>query len=797
MLRLRAYGGLSLERDGTPYVGPAAQRRRLAVLGMIAASEAGVSRDRLADYIWPAAEPARARHSLDEALSSLRRELRSEDLFIGVATLRLNAAVLACDLVEQAVALEAGNAEKAVALYGGPFLDGFYIPGAVDFEQWVESERSRRARTHARVLEGLAVRAEERNDAAAAVLCWQARVALDPLDTPATLRLLHALTSAGNPAEALRVARVHETLVRDEVDSTPGPDWATAVDRLRAQLSTPTARPTPVVAADEARDVSIETASADRAGSSAVATPRETVTSGGSHALVQHANQPRTQRRWPKALTVGTAVLLLVALTSYAVWSRRPSLVRSVERASLAGIAVDHASVAILPFASTGVDPADEHFSDGLTDEIIGALSKVPGLKVTGHTSAFAFKGRGLSVRTIAETLGVATVLEGSVRRVDNRLKISVQLVSATDNRVLWSESYDRDLKDVFAVQEEIARAIVGALAPTIGNRLGRVMPNPARDVATYELYLEGRYFWGRRTPGDLRRAVEYFEQAVARDPTYAQAYAGLADAHVLLVILADGPPRAELPAARAAAAAAIRLDPTLAEAHSALGNIREGFDWDSRGADQEFARAIALDPGYATAHLYWGIHLINRGRLDEALSQLTQARALDPLSAPVRMQLGRAYIAARRPDQAVASLQAAVELNHEFDAAYLQLGDAFFQLGKPAEALTAFRRAALLNGRRDSVQLAYALAASGQRAEAKSLLASLLSASRDTYAPPVPVARAYVALGDADAAFMWLSRGITEHAGAMRTIKVSPAFDPLHSDRRWSPLLRQMGLEP
>jgi tetratricopeptide (TPR) repeat protein len=182
---------------------------------------------------------------------------------------------------------------------------------------------------------------------------------------------------------------------------------------------------------------------------------------------------------------------------------------------------------------------------------------------------------------------------------------------------------------------------------------------------------------------------------------------------------------------------------------------------------------------------------------LDEALSELTQARALDPLSAPIRMQLGRAYIAARRPDQAVPSLQAALELNREFDAAHLQLGDAYLQLRRPADALTAFRRAALLNGGRDSVQLAYALAASGQRTEAKSLLASLLSAPGHPYAPPVPVARAYVALGDADAAFRWLSRGVVEHAGAMRTIKVSPAFDPLHADPRWVPLLRRIGLEP
>ena len=789
MFRLRAYGGLILDRDGSAYAGPAAQRRRLAVLAMIAASDTGVSRDRLADYIWPDADPARGRHSLDEALSGLRRELRSDDLFIGVATLRLNTALLASDLADQAAALAAGNAEQAAALYTGPFLDGFYVPNAGDFEQWVEAERSRRARAHAQVLEGLAARASAQNDVATAVRWWRARVALDPLDTPATLGLLHALTSAGNPAEALRLARVHEALVRDELDTNPGPGWAVAVDALRAELARPAAETVPVITESHSD-----------------ASPHAMVVPAATAGIPPAFDEARTaargveerwpQRGWPASLAVATALLILAGFASYAGWTRRPAVLQSGAPASPVGVAVGRASVAVLPFANTGGDPADENLSDGLTDEIIGALSKVPGLKVTGHTSAFALKDRGLTVRTIADTLGVATVLEGSFRRAGDRLRVTAQLVSAGDNGVLWSESYDRDSRDVFAVQEEIARAIVGALVPTMADRLGRVTPIRTRDLATYELYLKGRYFWGRRTPSNLRRAVDYFEQAVARDPTYAQAYAGLADARVLLVILADSPPREELPRARAAAAAAIRLDPTLAEAHSALGNIREAFDWNSRGADQEFARAVALDPGYATAHLYWGIHLTNRGRFDEALSELTQARALDPLSAPVRMQLGRAYIAARRPDRAVPSLQAAVELNADFDAAYLQLGDAYLQQRRPTEALAAFRRAAALNGGRDSVQLAYALAATGQHAEAAHLLAALLAAQH-AYVPPVPVARAYVALGDADAAFRWLARGFDERAGAMRTIKVSPAFDALHADPRWAPLLRRMGLDP
>src|SRR4051812_16499528 len=249
MFRLRAFGGLMLEHDGAPYAGPASQRRRLAVLAVLAASEAGVSRDRLMDLLWPKADPGRGRHSLDEALSGLRRELRSDELFLGVASLRLNPDVVASDLADQTTALRAGDAERAVALYTGPFLDGFAVPDAGEFERWVDGERSRRARAHATALEGLAASSTSRGDYLGAVRWWQVRVALDPLDTPATLRLLGALTTAGNPVEALRAARVHEALVRDELDSAPGPGWTAAVDGIRAAVARPTGHDQPAAVA--------------------------------------------------------------------------------------------------------------------------------------------------------------------------------------------------------------------------------------------------------------------------------------------------------------------------------------------------------------------------------------------------------------------------------------------------------------------------------------------------------------------------------------------------------------------
>jgi len=785
MFRLRVYGGLTLERDGAPYSGPATQRRRLAVLAMIAASEAGVSRERLTDYLWPDADPARGRHSLDDALSGLRRELRSEDVFVGVATLRLNSEALGSDLADQAAALANGDGERAAALYVGPFLDGFHVPGASDFEHWVETERSQRTREHARLLEGLATGAAARNDAATAARWWQARVALDPLDTSATIGLLGALITAGNIAEALRIARVHEALVHQELEAQPGPEWRAAMDRLHAELERPHRSGTLVN--------SPQTSGAGDGPPATILSPAD----AGHRGTTPRAAQA-THRLVPAWSILASAALVLVSLVSFALWTRRDPRLEDARPVTGRGVLLGgRPSVAVLPFANTSGDSADEHFSDGLTDELIGTLSKVPGLKVTGHTSAFALRGHELTIRTIGDTLGVATVLEGSVRRAGDRLKVTVQLVSVTDNGVIWSEAYDRNLKDVFAVQEEIAQAIVDALSPTLRNRLAAVRTIAPRDLATYELYLEGRYFLGRRTAADLRRAATYFEHAVARDPAYAQAFAGLADARMLLVLLADGPPREEVPLARAAALTAIRLDSTLAEAHATLGNIREAFDWDAQGADRESALAIALDPSYATARLYRGINLVNRGRFGEAIAELTRARALDPLSAPVRMQLGRAYVLARRTNDAIEILLAAVELNPQFAAAHAQLGEAYLQRGNTTLALAAFRHAVAISGTRDSANLAYALAMTGQRGEARGVIAALLAARQRSYLPPVAMAKAYVALNEPDAAFAWLERGHEEHAAQMRTIKVTPAFAPLHPDARWAPLLRRIGLEP
>ena len=451
-------------------------------------------------------------------------------------------------------------------------------------------------------------------------------------------------------------------------------------------------------------------------------------------------------------------------------------------------------SIAVLPMVNTSGDPENEHFSDGLTDELIGVFSKVDGITVIGRTSTFALKGKGLSVRAITDLLHVEHVLEGSVRRAGDRLKVRVQLVNA-DGSVIWSESYDRRLEDVFAVQEEIAQAVVRALEVKLVAARGPLVRPATKDLTAYDLFLKGRYVRRGMAPDQMRLAIQYFERAVARDPSYARAYAWLSDTHWLQIVLASRPTSEEVPLAREYATAALALDSSLAEAYWAMAQLLAGFDWDRPGAEHAFKRAIVLDPGFEEARHLYGIFLFHWSRIDEAEAELTRTLEIDPLLAAAHHTFGRLHLSMRRPDQAITHLREALTLEPMFSLAHSQLGHAYLQKGMSAEAITEFEAGARIGSPSDKAHLAYGYARVGRHEDAKAILANLVSPGN--YPPPFHMALAYVGLGDHNEAFRWLEQAREEHAPWLITVNIDRAFDPLRVDSRFGNIVRAMGLVP
>jgi len=451
-------------------------------------------------------------------------------------------------------------------------------------------------------------------------------------------------------------------------------------------------------------------------------------------------------------------------------------------------------SVAVLPMVNTTGDPENEHFSDGLTDELIGVFSKVDGITVTGRTSTFALKGKGLSVRAITELLHVHHVLEGSVRRAGDRLKVRVQLVNA-DGSVIWSESYDRRLEDVFAVQEEIAQAVVRSLEVKLVATRGPLVRPATKDLMAYDLFLKGRYVRRGMAPDQMRLAIQYFEQAVARDPSYARAYAWLSDTHWLQIVLASRPTSEQVPLAREYAAAALALDSSLAEGYWAMAQLLFGFDWDGGAAERAFNRAILLDPGFEEARHLYAIFLIHWNRMEEAEAELTRTLEIDPLLAAAHHTFGRLHLSMRRPDQAITHLREALTLEPMFSLAHSQIGHAYLQKGMPAEAITAFEAGARIGSPSDKAHLAYGYAMAGRREDAMAILVNLVSPGH--HPPAFQLALAYVGLGDHSEAFRWLEQAREEHDPWLTTVNIDRAFDPLRADLRFGDIVRCMGLTP
>ncbi len=455
-------------------------------------------------------------------------------------------------------------------------------------------------------------------------------------------------------------------------------------------------------------------------------------------------------------------------------------------------------SIAVLPFANVSTDPDNEYFADGLTEEVMIALARVPGLRVAARTSSFAFKGARADVREIGRKLDVQSVLEGSVRRAGSQIRIGAQLINAADGHPLWSGTYRREVADIFALQDEITGAIVDALRVELFGGARADRPRPTEDVAAYERYLRGRFEWNRRTAQSLAAAVEHLQAAVERAPDFALAHAGLADAWLTLGIYGARAPEAAFPEARAAAQRALAIDPTLAEAHTALACIHAVHEWNWSAAEERFTRAVAIDPRYPTAHHWYALNcLVPLARVADAAAAVGRARELDPLSPVVVSGVGVQRYFARAYDEAIVAQHEALALDDRFGMAHFFLGQALAGQGRFTDAIAAFEQARTLVG--DAVEvlaaLGHALARAGRRDAAQELQRELLGRAERDYVSPTLLAQVAIGLDDAEAALAHLERAGALRAADLIWVGVRPVFDPLRDTPRFRAILHRVRL--
>jgi eukaryotic-like serine/threonine-protein kinase len=452
-------------------------------------------------------------------------------------------------------------------------------------------------------------------------------------------------------------------------------------------------------------------------------------------------------------------------------------------------------AIAVLPLANMSADPENEYFSDGMTEEIINALAKVPGMQVASRTSSFAFKGKEVDVRQIGEKLGVSSVLEGSVRKVGKRVRITAQLISVADGYHLWSETYDRQLEDVFAIQDEISHAIVDALKLRLGDDGGHLIA-PTRNIEAYTLYLKGRFVFNKDTEPSTRKALDFFQQSLLQDPAYARSYAGIADCWTQLaddfVVPDDAYPRA-----KAAATRALEHDPDLVEAITSVGKVLCWYEWDFAGAERQLRRAVTLNDNHAEAHWAFGSVLPTVGLLAEAIEQVRRALVLDPLYAAYSRWLGRFLLFSGDYTGAIAQARKTIELDADYAYSYLDIGSAYLELGEAEQALQWFHRGQGLDTsvRSYDALIVRALVPLGRREEADEILTRLEEESRQRYVRSEIMAMGHAAVGDVDRAFACLERAFQVRSAGLIYLHVDPGYKPLRSDPRFGRLVERIGL--
>jgi serine/threonine-protein kinase len=765
MIRFYTLGSLDLQAsDGRQLKSVLAQPKRVALLAYLAACGKGDShrRDTLLGLFWPDLDESRARHALNQSLYVLRRAV-GPSVFVstGDEELALAPEAIWCDAAAFVEDAEAGRAREALETYRGDLLDGFFISDAPEFEKWLDVERQRLRRLAARAAWSLAEEEEAAGNAEAAADRARQAAGYSLENEAAVRRLVGLLDRVGDRAAAVRAYEAFAQRLRDELGVDPSPETQELVASIRA------------------RGVPAEAAVADPAPRSRAVAERPTA------ALERPAAASATAA--PSKSGVGEIWEALDSET--AAEPSRPTL---AER-----------SVAVLPFVDLSAETDREYFADGISEELISSLAQVDGLRIAARTSSFKFKDAAEDVREIGDLLNVSTVLEGSVRMRDDRVRITVQLVDVRDGFRIWGERYDRQMADIFAVQEEIAREIVEHLRAELGGEPGETAPPLVRShtdvLEAYQLYLKGRFLCNSRRADGLRASIECFEEAVSLDPDYALAYAGLADAYSLLgwyrYLTADE----AYERIQEATGKALELEACVPEACTSRAYAKFIYEWDFTGAETEFRHAIELNPRYPTVHHWYGEYLMAMGRLQQANEALQRAHDLDPLSLTVTVGLGWSNYFLGEYEEAVERYEGVVAMDPDFVIVPWFLGPAYVQAGRYDDAVELYEEWIGRIGEHPGLValLAQAHALAGRKDAAREVYGRL--EQRAKRAPIFPDYRALVhaALGEADEAFEWLEKALEERCWVLVFLRVDPAYQNLRSDPRFDALTERIGLSP
>jgi TolB-like protein/DNA-binding SARP family transcriptional activator len=751
----------------------------------------------LLGLFWPEADDAAARNALRQALHYLRRSLGEDSLTsrsdrdVGV-----DPNLLWCDAAAFDQAFEQKRYGDALELYKGDFLPGFFVEDAPEIERWLDEERTRR-RAHAVDAAWVLAQQDERAGHMRAAVVWARKaVGLTPYDEAAVRRLISLLDRSGEPAAAIEAFEDFEKRLAAEYGITPSAETVQVLDAIRARKNP---QPAPVEAAPpppapKKPESTVTTSPVPATPASQVPAPATLPMQAPARVLLRPINNRK--KRWPRI----AAVALIVALLSTGAWYATST--RVVDKAA----PVDAGrAIAVLPFVNMSGDTENEYFSDGITEEILNALVQVEGLRIASRTSSFSFKGKQDDIREIGRKLGVNTVLEGSVRRSGDRVKITAQLINVADGYHIWSKSYDREVTDIFAVQEEIAHEITDALSLQFSAQQHEEhLRRATKDAQAYDLYLRGKYLITIASQERNKQAIDLFTQATQRDPRFALAYAGLAKAHIASAEFVA--PRQVLPRAKAAAMRALQLDSTLVETRLALAEVRQVYDRDWLAAEYEIQRAIALDPGSGDAHGAYANLLLDSRRYPEARKERERAWDLRAMQAPdstmnsfrAEREISWASMAwyEGRMDEAMRRARAAAMLDPSNLTARVMISMLYLELKQPDAAVREIERATEMSKRATPfiAHLGRAYAYAGRRAEARALLDTLSARSSSQYVGKDQIALLHYALGDTTEALNWLEQAVEDYHWWMPNSNYHPLWRGLHEHPRFRAMMRTIG---